>query len=60
MAPAHRRPSSRLEILMGRSAALCLHPIAGWRSRSRKDRTLLVISYVAVSYVVVLGLLHAL
>jgi hypothetical protein len=45
---------------MGRSAALCLHPIAGWRSRSRKDRTLLVISYVAVCYVVVFVLLNAL
>jgi hypothetical protein len=60
MAPAHRRPSSRLEVLIGRSAALCIHPIAGWRSRSKKDRTLMVISYVTVSYVVVLGLLHAL
>jgi hypothetical protein len=60
MAPAHKRPSHRLEVLIGRSAALCVHPIAGWRSRSRNDRALLVASYVAVSYVVVFGLLHAL
>ena len=60
MAPAHRRPSSRVEVLIGRSAALCIHPIAGWRSRSQKDRTLMVISYVTVSYVIVLGLLHVL
>ena len=59
MAPANNRPSHRLEVVIGRSAALCVHPIAAWRSRSRKDRTLLVISYVAISYVIVFGLLHA-
>ncbi len=59
MAPAHKRPSHVLEVLIGRSAALCVHPIAAWRSRSRNDQALLVASYVAISYVVVLGLLHA-
>ena len=58
MAPAHKRPSHNLEVLIGRSAALCIHPLAAWRSRSRNDRALLLISYVALSYVVVLGLLH--
>jgi hypothetical protein len=60
MAPAHKRPSHRVEVLIGRSAACCVHPLAAWRSRSRNDRALLVASYVAVSYVVVLGLLHVL
>jgi hypothetical protein len=59
MAPAYKRPSHRFEIVIGRSAALCVHPVAGWRSRSRNDRTLLVISYFALSYAVVFGLLHA-
>ena len=59
MAPAHKRPSHRLEVVIGRSAALCIHPIAGWRSRSRNDRALLLVSYFALSYVIVFGLLHA-
>ena len=60
MAPARNRPSNRIEVLIGRSAALCIHPLAAWRSRSSNDRTLLVISYFALSYVIVFGLLHAL
>jgi len=59
MAPARNRPSNRIEILVGRSAALCIHPLAAWRSRSRTDRALLVISYFAISYGIVFGLLHA-
>jgi len=59
MAPARNRPSNRIEILVGRSAALCIHPLAAWRSRSRKDRALLLISYFAISYGIVFGLLHA-
>ena len=58
MAPATRRPSHRLEVLIGRSAALCIHPLAAWRSRSRIDRALLLISYVGISYAIVLGLLN--
>jgi len=58
MAPATRCPSHRLEVLIGRSAALCIHPLAAWRSRSRIDRALLVIAYVGISYAIVLGLLH--
>jgi len=34
--------------------------LAAWRSRSRIDRVLLLISYVALSYVVVFGLLQVL
>lgn len=58
MGPAHKRPSHPLEVLVGRSAALCVHPLAAWRSRSRNDRALLVISYFAISYVVAFGLLY--
>jgi hypothetical protein len=60
MAPVRTRPSNRVEVLIGRSAALCVHPLAAWRSRSRIDRVLLLISYVALSYVVVFGLLQVL
>jgi hypothetical protein len=59
MAPAKNRPSHRLEVLIGRSAALCVHPLAAWRSPSRSDRAMLLISYFAVSYGIVFGLLHA-
>jgi hypothetical protein len=58
MAPALHRQSNRIEILLGRSAALCLHPLAAWRSRAKADRVMLLVSYVAISYVVVFGLLH--
>jgi hypothetical protein len=57
MAPARKGPHP-LEVLIGRSAALCVHPFAAWRSPLKKDRALLLISYVAISYVVVFGLLH--
>jgi hypothetical protein len=60
MAPAHRRHSSRIEIVIGRSAAICVHPIAAWRSPSMRDRALLLISYFAISYVIAFGLLHVL
>jgi hypothetical protein len=58
MAPARNLPSNRIEVLIGRSAALCVHPLAAWRSRSGRDRAMLLISYSALSYVIVLGLLH--
>jgi len=57
MAPAPFRQSHRIEMLVGRSAALCLHPLAAWRSRSRADRVMLLVSYAAISYIVVFGLL---
>jgi hypothetical protein len=58
MAPADSRHGNRLEVLIGRSAALCAHPFAAWQSPSRADRAVLVISYFAVSYAIVFGLLR--
>jgi hypothetical protein len=60
MAPAHYRPSNRIEVLIGRSAALCVHPLAAWRSQSTSDRAMLLISYIAISYAIVFGLLQVL
>ena len=60
MTAAHNRQSHRIEVAIGRSAALCVHPHAAWRSPSRRDRAVLLISYFAISYVIVFGLLHAL
>lgn len=59
IAPARNRHSNRIEMLLGRSAALCVHPFAAWRSPSRTDRALLLLSYFAISYVTIFGLLHA-
>jgi hypothetical protein len=60
MAPAHRRQSNRIEVLIGRSAAICVHPLAAWRTTSTSDRAVLLISYFAISYAIVLGLLRVL
>jgi hypothetical protein len=46
------RPSNRLEIVMGRSMAICLHPVAAWLSRSQRKRLILVGGYVGAGYVV--------
>ena len=59
MVPAGNLHSNRIEIFLGRSVALCVHPFAAWRSPSRIDRALLLISYFAFSYVTIFGLLHA-
>ncbi|HEU4689956.1 MAG TPA: hypothetical protein VFS23_16400 [Vicinamibacterales bacterium] len=45
------RPSIRWhEVLLGRSMAACVHPIAAWQSRARSFRVLLVASYFVVGY----------
>jgi hypothetical protein len=46
------RPSTRLEILAGRWLAVCVHPEAAWRSRSRSLRLLCVSGYFAGGYIV--------
>jgi len=47
----------RLEVLIGRSLAMCAHPYAAWRSQSAKGRALVLVAYMAASYFVVLGAL---
>jgi hypothetical protein len=44
------RPSNRLEIAMGRSLAICVHPMAAWRSSSYRERLVLVGGYIGVGY----------
>jgi hypothetical protein len=48
------------EVLVGRTLALCAHPYAAWRSRSIKGRALVLFTYMAASYVIVLGALLSL
>jgi hypothetical protein len=47
----------RLEVLIGRSLAMCAHPYAAWRSQSARGRALVLVAYMATSYFVVLGAL---
>jgi hypothetical protein len=51
--------SSRLrpEILMGRSAAMCVHPYAAWRTSSVSGRLFVFTAYATAAYAVVLGLM---
>lgn len=54
------RPSSRLEIMIGRSLAVTVHPAIAWRVLPPSRRALMVLGYFAASYVMVLsGLLLA-
>lgn len=55
-----KSPSHYAEVGIGRAAALFVHPLAAWRSPLRGDRTVLLLSYCAISYVIVFALLHAL
>jgi len=49
----------KLEILVGRALAMCVHPFAAWRARSSKGRIFVIVAYAVGSYGVVLGLLFA-
>jgi hypothetical protein len=41
-------------VIVGRTAAACVHPIAAWRVISMSWRFLVLLAYVAASYVLVL------
>ena len=52
--------SSKLEILIGRSLAVCIHPQAAWRAGA-KGRVPLLLGYFLAGYAVILaGLLSGL
>ena len=55
--PAVERPSNRVEILIGRTLAMTVHPTAAWRSSSLSNRALLLFGYFATAYVTVLSAL---
>ena len=50
---------ARLETLVGRSLAMCVHPYATWRSQSARCRALVLLAYAVGSYGVVLAALYA-
>jgi hypothetical protein len=47
----HTSPSSPLEIALGRSLALCVHPVAAWRLSSFRGRLVVLGGYAAVGYI---------
>jgi hypothetical protein len=51
------RPSTQLEIFIGRSLAMCVHPFAAWRTQSNSQRGFIVLAYFAASYVLALVVL---
>jgi hypothetical protein len=50
----------QLEIVIGRSLAMCVHPYATWRSHSTKARLVVLLAYASASYVIMLSALMAL
>ena len=44
-------------IILGRTAAACVHPFVAWRVFSRKGRLAVVTAFAGLSYVVVLSTL---
>ena len=51
------RPSTRSEVFIGRSLAICAHPIAAWRTTVRSFRVVLVAGYFAAAYLTVFALM---
>ena len=51
MAQSDDRPSTRTEIFIGRSLAICAHPVAAWRTAARSVRLRLVAGYFTAVYV---------
>jgi hypothetical protein len=50
------RPSTRTEILIGRSLAACVHPWAAWRL-SPWERLRLIVGYLILGYITVFAVL---
>jgi hypothetical protein len=51
------RPATRYERFLGRTAAMCVHPQTAWRRSPRRERAVLLASYFAAGYTVVIGVL---
>jgi hypothetical protein len=55
MTPQSPRSSSHWhEVLLGRSLAACVHPIAAWHSKTRSFRVMLVGGYFVAAYLAAL------
>jgi hypothetical protein len=54
---SRRSASSRGEVLVGRTAAACVHPLAAWSCARRSFRVLLLAGYFTAGYLAVLAAL---
>jgi hypothetical protein len=57
MAARHNRPSTRSEVFIGRSLAICAHPVAAWRTTARSIRLVLFAGYFTAAYLTAFALL---
>jgi hypothetical protein len=48
---------ARFEIVIGRSLAICAHPVAAWHTQSVRYRCVLVGGYVGAGYLLTLAVL---
>jgi hypothetical protein len=46
-----------IDVLIGRSLAMCAHPYAAWRRHSTTGRVVVFLAYLGAGYAVVLGAL---
>ena len=53
MQAAPDRPSTPLEVAIGRALAVCAHPIAAWRTRPEYRRMLMLSGCFTASYILV-------
>ena len=51
------RPSTRSEVFIGRSLAICTHPYAAWRTTLRSVRLVLCAGYFTAGYLAVIALM---
>ena len=53
------RPSTRLEIFIGRSLAVCVHPFAAWATGSMAARVTFFVGYFLASYIFIMLMVYA-
>jgi hypothetical protein len=59
MISAPERPSTRLEIFIGRSLAVCVHPFAAWATGSTAARLTFFVGYFLASYMFIMLMVFA-
>jgi hypothetical protein len=50
--------ANRIETLIGRSLAACVHPYAAWQLGSAPVRAWLLVAYFGASYLAIFGVLE--
>ena len=55
--PTPNAAANKIEIVLGRTAAACVHPMAAWLTKRRSLRAMLVGGYVAIGFAATLTVL---